>query len=388
MRIDKGFNDYHLLHAVNNSHTEADIDEIELKAKGLKFQKSQLDNNKMGQKEFLTVMMAQLKNQDPLDPKDSSEFASQMTQFGSLESLHRIETVMGDLKDAMLSSKGIQVSDWVGREIEVDGDNLAVEDGIPSKVFIENQAIEGADGKDIVDVIVQDLSNQTIYKDKIDFQGKGRKTYEWDGLDSAGKKVPDGNYKISIIKRKIAKHPMHASFNGSLKKNGQIKAEVDVPEDVKNLRLTISNANQEVVKVFDCGPVKKGKFEKNWNGLNHLKQPMPEGRYLVRAEDTKAMGGGLKLTTTAKVQSISLSGQGGKQLLNLSDGSTKPMSDVKTVGAGLDRLAGMAKSIDKLVARDEATAHNMQDVKLSLAKLNQDFNQFKNQVTQGETHGI
>ena len=54
----------------------------------------------MGKEDFLTLLVAQLQNQDPLDPDDASEFTSQLAEFSSLEQLQNLNDSMGELSSA------------------------------------------------------------------------------------------------------------------------------------------------------------------------------------------------------------------------------------------------------------------------------------------------
>ena len=56
--------------------------------------------------QFLKLLVAQLKGQNPLDPKDGSEFISQLAQFSSLEELINIRTALENLKDVTSTTPG------------------------------------------------------------------------------------------------------------------------------------------------------------------------------------------------------------------------------------------------------------------------------------------
>jgi flagellar basal-body rod modification protein FlgD len=64
-------------------------------------------SNEVGKEAFLSLLVTQLQNQDPLDPQDNSEFLAQLAQFTSLESLQQIKDDMAALRglvEAGLSS--------------------------------------------------------------------------------------------------------------------------------------------------------------------------------------------------------------------------------------------------------------------------------------------
>lgn len=55
------------------------------------------EQDKLGQNQFLEMLVAQLENQDPLNPQDSAEFASQLAQFSSVEQLMSMRTGIDEL---------------------------------------------------------------------------------------------------------------------------------------------------------------------------------------------------------------------------------------------------------------------------------------------------
>lgn len=62
------------------------------------------DSATMGKEQFLTILIAQLKNQDPLAPMDNSQFTAQMAQFSSLEQLMNMSTQLTQMNASMGSA--------------------------------------------------------------------------------------------------------------------------------------------------------------------------------------------------------------------------------------------------------------------------------------------
>jgi flagellar basal-body rod modification protein FlgD len=89
-------------------------------------------SNTLGQEAFLELLVAQLQNQDPLDPMDNTEYVSQLAQFSSLEQMQSLNDTMSQYLsyDAIYSSSSligetIELSDGTTGEVE----KLAFEDG-------------------------------------------------------------------------------------------------------------------------------------------------------------------------------------------------------------------------------------------------------------------
>src|SRR5690625_2371676 len=68
-------------------------------------------NSALGQQEFLHLLVAQMQNQDPLNPMDGTEFASQLAQFNSVEQLIHLNQGLGiDRKSTRLNSSHVAIS--------------------------------------------------------------------------------------------------------------------------------------------------------------------------------------------------------------------------------------------------------------------------------------
>src|SRR3984885_5362718 len=67
--------------------------------------------------DFLTLMTAQLQNQDPLNPTDSNQFLSQISELSTVEGISQLNTSMSTLSDSMLSSQALTSAALVGQGV-------------------------------------------------------------------------------------------------------------------------------------------------------------------------------------------------------------------------------------------------------------------------------
>ncbi|WP_053219664.1 flagellar hook assembly protein FlgD [Virgibacillus senegalensis] len=74
-------------------------------------------NPNLGKDEFLKILMAQLQNQDPLNPMEDKEFVSQMASFSSLEQMTNMASSMDRLVDSQSISPVLQYSHLIGKEV-------------------------------------------------------------------------------------------------------------------------------------------------------------------------------------------------------------------------------------------------------------------------------
>lgn len=96
----------------------------------------------MGQDEFMTLLCTQLKNQNPLDPMDGTEFAVQLAQFTSVEQLTNLNTGLDSVRSDLVSMMNLEVIGGVGREMTVAGDQLEVTGSSTKITFLLDGAIQ------------------------------------------------------------------------------------------------------------------------------------------------------------------------------------------------------------------------------------------------------
>jgi flagellar basal-body rod modification protein FlgD len=146
--------------------------------------------------QFLTLFIAQIKNQDPLSPLDSAEFTAQLAQFTSVEQLYGMNDSLSDIKETLSDQSGQQdLIALIGKTVKADGNTISVEDGVVLSGCYHLD--ETAD----TSVSVYDsngLKIRTLYSG---WKEKGEYDINWDGRDESGEIVPDGTYTFEITAR-------------------------------------------------------------------------------------------------------------------------------------------------------------------------------------------
>jgi flagellar basal-body rod modification protein FlgD len=143
----------------------------------------------LGKDAFLQLLVTQLKNQNPLDPQDNSEFVAQLAQFSSLEGITTLNDSVTAISSSYKSSQALQASSLVGRSVVVQTGSAYVDTTksmtgtavIPSSVAGATVTITDKDGKAVKTI---DLGSQAA----------GNATFVWDGTNTAGTKVDPGTY--------------------------------------------------------------------------------------------------------------------------------------------------------------------------------------------------
>ncbi len=154
-------------------------------------------NQDMGKAEFLSLLVAQLQNQDPLSPMESQDFAAQLAQFSSLEQLSDINTSLKNSSDMdmMLTSSinNTMAANFVGKEVSSYGDNLSLVSGGTTPVDFILQ-----DFSDEVTVKIYDPAGNLVRTMEAHGLEGGKQSLTWDGKNNQGEVMPGGNYRVEI----------------------------------------------------------------------------------------------------------------------------------------------------------------------------------------------
>ena len=148
--------------------------------------------NALGQDQFLTLLVAQLQNQDPLNPTDPTEFTTQLAQYSQLEQLFNLNDAMNNLTDAQTSSQKIAALSLIGKEVVVEDSKFSY-DGTTAKI---GYMVDGT-ASDIT-LQIQNSTGTTVATIKASDTSQGEHYLSWDGLDKNGLKVEAGTYALVI----------------------------------------------------------------------------------------------------------------------------------------------------------------------------------------------
>lgn len=137
---------------------------------------------------FLKMLTTQMQNQDPLNPVNSTEFASQLAAFSTVEQQVRTNELLTGL-GTQLGILGMgQLQGWVGMtaraEMPVTFSGSAVALTLPARP-----------GADLARLVVRDAAGGIVQEQNVPTAGGD---FSWSGRDTAGNLLPDGIYTLSV----------------------------------------------------------------------------------------------------------------------------------------------------------------------------------------------
>ncbi|WP_296949223.1 flagellar hook assembly protein FlgD [uncultured Massilia sp.] len=149
---------------------------------------------------FMTLLVTQLKNQDPLNPLDNAQVTSQLAQLQTVTGVNKLNTTLESLKASYQSSESMQATNLIGHGVLVEGNKVTLSG---SKGIL---GVELGSDADKVEVTITDKAGNVVQTMDLGAQKAGIVPLAWDGvpdpkkLGADGKPVTvaDGDYNISV----------------------------------------------------------------------------------------------------------------------------------------------------------------------------------------------
>lgn len=180
--------------------------------------KTQADTNKLGsdkmdQNSFLTLMTAQMKNQDPFDPVDNTQMVAQMAQFSSLAGISEMNTTLRAIAEKLTGTSMGEAIGYVGKTVLVEGSTAypRTSGGLAGAVNLDGNASQ-------VTVSIQGKNGEILRTIEMGKQAEGAVAFDWDGTTDSGEPAGDGPFTVKVAARNAT--------GGSVKANPLVWAPV------------------------------------------------------------------------------------------------------------------------------------------------------------------
>lgn len=144
---------------------------------------------------FLTLLTAQLKNQDPLNPLDNAQLTSQLAQISTVNGIEKLNATLQTLLSGLSDSQAMEAAALVNHGVLVPGATMTLgeQGGIGG--------FELAAAADDTTVTIKDSNGLVVRTMSLGAQGAGIHPFVWDGKADSGAQAATGNYTYSISAR-------------------------------------------------------------------------------------------------------------------------------------------------------------------------------------------
>ena len=148
-------------------------------------------NKELGQEDFLKLLVAQLKNQDPSNPVENGEFLGQIAQFSMVSGIDDLGTSFDGIASSLFATQAMQASQLVGKEVLVETDIA---------VHTEGKAVNGvvslAEPAANAKLHVHDMTGSLVQTVNLGNMSAGANKVSWNGFNSAGEAAVSGDYVL------------------------------------------------------------------------------------------------------------------------------------------------------------------------------------------------
>src|SRR5262245_38965834 len=144
------------------------------------------------QDRFLTLLVTQLKNQDPLRPMDNAQITTQLSQISTVSGIDKLNDTISGLATAMAANQTMASAAMIGRKVLAPGATLTVAEGRAAG------AIEFSEPAERVTLSILGSAGNLVRRLELGAAPAGLQAFAWDGKGDDGKTVKDGNYTYRI----------------------------------------------------------------------------------------------------------------------------------------------------------------------------------------------
>ena len=147
------------------------------------------------QSNFMTMLITQLKNQDPLKPMDNAEMTSQLAQINMVEGVEKLNKTMTAITSQINTGQQLQATALIGKGVLVPGDRVLVgEQGVATPFGVELPK-----NADSVTVSIVNSGGVVARTFELGAMDAGMPDFTWDGKMADGSVAPSGAYKVKVV---------------------------------------------------------------------------------------------------------------------------------------------------------------------------------------------
>lgn len=150
------------------------------------------NDEELGKTAFLELMIAQIQNQDPLEPAKNEAFIAQLAQFSSLEGIQNLNESMDGLVGSMRAGLTMDAAALVGRNVLAPTNQTLLNGngGIAGTIDVDEATAN-------LKLEVRDANGVVVRRFEMGAQPAEEMRFDWDGISDAGTPAPQGVYQVS-----------------------------------------------------------------------------------------------------------------------------------------------------------------------------------------------
>lgn len=166
---------------------------------------------------FLKLLVAQMNNQDPLNPVDNSQITSQMAQISTVTGISTLNSTVSALVSQLQQGQAVQSAQLAGHTVLVPGNSLSLQAASSSGGSSGSMSAFGgfdlAQAADSVTVTVKDSAGATVRTLNLGSMSPGVQDFSWDGTTNTGAHAAAGSYTYTVSAAASGKTVTTTAYN-------------------------------------------------------------------------------------------------------------------------------------------------------------------------------
>lgn len=152
------------------------------------------------QSSFLTLLVAQLKNQDPTNPMQNNELTTQLAQISTVSGIEKLNTTLGSISGQIDNNQSLQASTLIGHGVMIPGTTVLAGKGTEEGATTTTTpfGVELQQPADKVTATITDKDGKVVRTIEIGALKAGVHTFTWDGTLTDGTTAVNGSYNVAI----------------------------------------------------------------------------------------------------------------------------------------------------------------------------------------------
>ena len=150
------------------------------------------DSIQATQDRFLKLLVAQIRNQDPLNPFQNSEVTSQLAQLSTVTGINKLSELVSGLSNSFAQAQSLQAASVIGRGVLVEGKSIELTQGTALAAVELPQAV------DQLTITIHNSAGAAVHTANLGQQTSGLVKFQWDGSDDSGNALADGKYTYEV----------------------------------------------------------------------------------------------------------------------------------------------------------------------------------------------
>ncbi|MBK8017801.1 MAG: hypothetical protein IPK20_14475 [Betaproteobacteria bacterium] len=210
---------------------------------------------------FLTLLVNQMKNQDPLNPMENAEVTSQLAQISTVSGIDKLNKTLESMSGAFSSAQSMQAGNLIGRYVTSQSDSVVYQgQPIPLGFALDATTASGT-------LVVKNDKGKVVHTEDFKEMTSGRHDLWWNGDVSLSKAAASGRYTYDVSsvdatgKATSVAKDVAFTYDGS-----SIQLPIDATSASGTLKLTIKNSNGETILQKDLGASSANASTYAWQG--------------------------------------------------------------------------------------------------------------------------